>query len=127
MGAVKRQRQGGAVQFERQRRLVEGAVMDDLVALDVEQRILLRGVQCPLQLPDKRIQRRDDAGLGDRVDPQPVRILDARRACGRVRPSSANKRAQPGGDGSTCGAAAARAAAAENADGLPSSARKLSM
>ena len=79
-GRGQRQRQGGAVEFERQRRLVEGAVMDDLVTIDVEQRILLRGVQRPLQLPDKRIQRRDDAGLGNRVDPQPVRVLDARRA-----------------------------------------------
>jgi len=30
--------------------------MDDLIAFDVEQRVLLRRVQRPLELSDKRIQ-----------------------------------------------------------------------
>ena len=92
----------------------------------VEQWVFLRRVQRALQLPDERIQRRDDACLGDRVYPQPVRVLDACRAV--VGPSGVvNNDRNRVATVSTWGAAAARAAAAENADGLPSSARKLSM
>ena len=51
-GRGQRQRQGGAVQFEGQRRLVERAVVDDLIVVGVEQRILLRGVERPFQQCD---------------------------------------------------------------------------
>ena len=99
MGAVKRQRQGGAVEFERQRCLVEGAVMDDLVALDVEERDSPAPCSASVRAVLERMQRRHDACLGDRVHPQPVGILDACRACGRACLSSARSDAQAIGDG----------------------------
>jgi hypothetical protein len=51
--------------------------MDDGVVLDVEEGILLRGVECPLELSLQRMQRRQHTCLRHRVHPQPIGILDA--------------------------------------------------
>ena len=77
-------------------------MVDHLIGVRVEERILLGGVERSFQLCDERIQRRDDAGVCHRVHPQSVGVLNA---CGRVVEPAAvgEQRPQPGGHGVDAG------------------------